>query len=66
VTPASQLDGVDGRLSAQRFGVEVMEFEEAPLVAAVAARADVAAPPAITHPDRALDPGRSLSGLRSA
>src|SRR5207245_5704182 len=57
VTPASQLDPVDGRLAAEHVRIDVMELHEAALVAAMAAGPDEGASPEIPHPDGTLHLG---------
>jgi hypothetical protein len=55
VTTAPQLDLVDGCLASQGVRVEVVEFHEPTLAAAMAAGADEGAAPEIPQPDGALD-----------
>jgi len=61
VAPAAQLDVVDAGLSTQGVGIDVVEFDEAPLVASMAARSHERAPSEVANPDRALDRRRNVA-----
>lgn len=60
--PAPQLDVLDRRLPAGRVGLDVMELQEAPLLAAPPRAADERALPAVALPHRPPDLCRDVPG----